>query len=219
MDKLLIVDKNPLELVGLKLLFKDRKTEIQTESTSKMPALLERVTELAPNVVLIDCNSYDDIIDEVTIQIKRKQPEVKVLWLLLEEDEQITYDALSARADGCVLKCDLDQISSAVDVVLSGDVFYTRQLLAKFAYEASLVIDHLGRKVNRLTDREKQVLQLVRYGSTNDEIARELYISVETVKAHIRSIRETLGVANRRQMICCLRPPKETAETAAAKQA
>lgn len=209
MTRLMIIDKNPLELVGLKLLFNNKKVEIQSETSSSLEKLDERIEEWQPRVILLDFNSCESFIDDLTFKIKKKHQDIKVLWMLLDDSDVIQYDAISALADGCVLKAELNQISKAVAVVQEEEVFYSRQLLAKFAFEASMAIDHLGRKVSRLTDREKDVLQLIRRGFTNEEISRQLYISVETVKAHVRSIRSTLGVDNRRQMIIGLRSLKK----------
>lgn len=205
-NKLLIVGRNPLELAGLKSLL-PTNMEIEAE-TSAGPRIFEKVEEWRPNIILLDFDSYENIIDDLTRRLKREYPEIKILWLLLNESDEIKYEAISTSSDGCVLKTDFDQISQAVEVVQENDVFYPRQLLTKFIQEICLIYPYIGRKITKLTEREREVLQFIRDGATNEEIAGELHISVETVKAHIRSIRETLGISSRRQIINQLRPLK-----------
>lgn len=208
--KLMIFDSNPLELIGLRQLFSIDEIDLRAETTKNEEKIRNIIGEWKPNVVMFDFLSYENAIDQITVEIKKDSEKTKILWLLLEDDEAVKYDAISAGADGCVMKSSFDDIKEAVEVVNNGDVFFSRRLLAKFAHDACMIVDHLGRRVFRLTEREKSVLQLIRLGATNEEISKELYISVETVKAHVRKIRDTLGVLNRRQMICGLRPAKQS---------
>lgn len=211
LTKLMIVDKNALELVGLKSLFDSGKTEIHAETSVVLDKLEARIQQWNPDVILIDFNTCEEEIDDLTRQLKKIHPDMKIIWLLSEDLDLVKYDAISARADGCVPKTDFEKISQAVEVAVGGDVYYPRRLLADFAYEATLVLAHLGRRINLLSDREKEVLEYIRSGATNEEIAEGLLISVETVKAHIRRIREILGVTNRRQLISGLRPARKGA--------
>jgi DNA-binding NarL/FixJ family response regulator len=133
---------------------------------------------------------------EATAAIVKQFPDVKVVILTSFSEQQRVMAALDAGAEGYVLKhADPEQILAAIDAVYRGGAPIDPQV-ARVLLDAKRLgpADH-----GALTDREAEVLGLVRAGLANKQIARRLDISERTVKAHLTKIFQTLGVTDRTQ--------------------
>jgi DNA-binding NarL/FixJ family response regulator len=132
---------------------------------------------------------------DATRQIVERHPSSRVLVLTSFSDQTRILDALEAGADGYLLKhADPDEIADAIRAVHGGDA-----PLDPKAARALLESRRGGRAAPQLTEREREVLELVRDGLANKQIARKLGITERTVKAHLTSIFQRLGVADRTQ--------------------
>jgi DNA-binding NarL/FixJ family response regulator len=156
---------------------------------------LERVDEHRPDVVLMDLSMPELDGVEATRRISETHPESRVLVLTSFSDQSRIMDALGAGADGYLLKhSDPDDIAKAIRAVYDGgsplDPKAARTLLESRRTRAA---------GPQLTDREREVLLLVRDGLANKQIARRLGISERTVKAHLTSVFQRLGVTDRTQ--------------------
>ena len=148
-----------------------------------------------PDVVVMDLSmpNLDGV--EATRRISAAQPSSRVLVLTSFSDRTRIMDALSAGADGYLLKhSDPEAIAAAIRSVDTGDA-----PLDPKAARALLESRRTANESPSLTDREGQVLDLVRQGLANKQIARKLGISERTVKAHLTSVFSTLGVSDRTQ--------------------
>ena len=160
---------------------------------------------MQPDVVLMDVvmpglNGLD-----ATRQIRKRCPNTRVLILSgYEEDEQI-IEALRAGASGYLVKeSDISELLLAIQSVSRGNTFFCSSLS-----EGDQANDFLLRARNRdakagydrLTDREREVLQLIAEGHSNQSIAEQLVISVKTVEAHKAHIMSKLGARNRTDLI------------------
>jgi DNA-binding NarL/FixJ family response regulator len=159
-------------------------------------AAVEAVAELHPDVVLMDLSMpvMDGV--EATARICRASPDTKVVVLTSFSEQQRVLAALDAGAEGYVLKhADPEQILAAIEAVHRGGAPIDPQV-------ARVLLD--AKRVGRtdrdaLTEREEEVLRLVRAGLANKQIARRLAISERTVKAHLTRVFQTLGVTDRTQ--------------------
>ena len=132
---------------------------------------------------------------EATRRISDDHPFSQVLVLTSFSDQTRILDALSAGADGYLLKhAEPDDIADAIRAVHSGD-----SPLDPKAARALVESRRAGRGSPQLTDREREVLLLVRDGLANKQIARRLGIAERTVKAHLTSVFQRLGVTDRTQ--------------------
>lgn len=206
--RLLILDKNPLELIGLKTLLSDCDIKVHSEDLITDLSMIQLIEEWLPQAVLADVGSYDCQIDTYTRSLRRKNG-MPVLWLSPSRDERVIVDAVVAGAAGCVTKTDFNMIASALDMVLRGDVFFPTRVLADFAFEVGLFYLPSSRHLDGLSERERLILMLVREGATNHKIASELNVSVETVKVYIRNIRQVFGAISRRQLVTQAPEPAE----------
>ncbi len=156
---------------------------------------IELTAETAPDVVVMDLSmpKLDGV--EATRRISAEHPSSRVLVLTSFSDRTRIMDALSAGADGYLLKhSDPEEIATAIRSVHTGDA-----PLDPKAARALLEARRTATESGSLTDRERQVLDLVRQGLANKQIARKLGISERTVKAHLTSVFSTLGVSDRTQ--------------------
>jgi DNA-binding NarL/FixJ family response regulator len=159
------------------------------------PAALELVERLEPDVVLLDLSLPGVGGVAVTRALRAAGRGTRVLVLTSFADPELVLDAVHAGADGYLLKeADAESILSAVHAVAAGgspvDPMVARFLLGDLREPAAYA---------PLTEREQEVLELIRQGHQNKAIARRLRISERTVKAHVTHILQRLGVADRTQ--------------------
>lgn len=156
---------------------------------------LARVEEFEPDVVLMDLSMPEMDGIEATRRIAENHPSSRVLVLTSFSDQTRILDALEAGADGYLLKhADPDDIADAIRTVHTGG-----SPLDPKAARTLLESRRSGRSVSELTEREREVLLLVREGLANKQIARRLGIAERTVKAHLTSVYQRLGVSDRTQ--------------------
>ena len=199
--KVAVLDNSYLEATGIDRILQGADFDVVTEHFMETGMMLSRLDDADLNVLLIDANSLKDELEEFTRFVKAKLPKTYIVWLSACDDELLAFDAINAHADGCVSKLDFEAIIGAVEGAASGKILFSKELLLDFSRRASVLFSRSGRQLAGLTTRERQVLELLRVGSKNREIAEELFISVETVKIHVKNVRKKLGVASRRQLL------------------
>jgi DNA-binding NarL/FixJ family response regulator len=169
-------------------------------------AAIEMALTHRPDVVLMDIRmpGMDGLTATKTIIDTADWP-VKVLILTTFDPDEYVYEALRAGASGFVLKdISPEDLVEAVRTVADGGALLapsvTRRLISRFATPPSLDPSVVAR-LDRLTDREREVLVAVAAGSSNIEIAEALFVGAATVKSHVSSILTKLGLNNRAQAV------------------
>jgi DNA-binding NarL/FixJ family response regulator len=192
--RILLVDDHGVLREGLRsLIEKQPDMEVVAEAENGRKAV-ELVRELLPDVVITDITMPNLNGVDATRQIIREFPQVKVLALSIHSNRAFVADMLKAGASGYVLKeCTFDDLVEAVHAVASGGTY----LSAKVA--GVVVSDYVKRlsatpasPLDALTEREREVLQLVGEGRNTKQIARVLHISTKTVEANRRKIMDKL---------------------------
>jgi two-component system NarL family response regulator len=167
---------------------------------------VERVRDLAPDVVLMDVRMPRRSGIEATAQIRDLLPHVKILMLTISDDEADLYDAIKAGASGYLLKeIPIEEVADAIRSVWAGQSRISpsmaSKLLTEFAAMSKATDERPQMPSPRLTDREMEVLKLVAQGLNNRDIAKQLFISENTVKNHIRNILEKLHLHSRMEAV------------------
>jgi len=200
--RVVLVEDHTLVRQGLRMLLEtDQELTVVGEAGNGRHAL-ELVTELQPDIVVMDLNlpELDGI--EATRTIAAEHKNVKVLVLTMESDDVLIRKTLRAGARGYVLK-DSPDIIRAVKQVARGQSFFSP--LAARLLSADYVNAASGREIddnlNLLTERELQVLRLIADGKTNKDIARLLTVSVNTIETHRKHIMDKLDLHNTAEMV------------------
>jgi two-component system NarL family response regulator len=159
-----------------------------------------------PDVILMDVRMPKRSGIEATAQIKDILPHAKILMLTISDDEADLYDAIKAGASGYLLKeIPIEEVADAIRSVWAGQSRISpsmaSKLLNEFSAMAKASTDRPQVPTPKLTDREMEVLRLVAKGMNNRDIAKDLYISENTVKNHIRNILEKLHLHSRMEAV------------------
>ncbi|MEX0658644.1 MAG: response regulator transcription factor [Egibacteraceae bacterium] len=167
-------------------------------------------TELAiehmPDLVLMDVRMPAHGGIDATKAIKDAVPHSKILMLTISDEEDDLYDAIKAGASGYLLKeISIEEVADAIRKVHAGQSLISPsmagKLLTEFASMAKKDEQKQQMPAPRLTDREMEVLALVAQGMNNRDIAKELFISENTVKNHVRNILEKLHLHSRMEAV------------------
>jgi two-component system response regulator NreC len=198
--RVLIVDDHAVVRAGLRLLV-DSQDDLETagEAGSARDAVFQaRATK--PDVILLDVVMPDQSGLDVLPQLLHEQPEVKVLVLSMQDDPQYVRQAMAAGASGYVLKeaADTEVVAAIREVANGGRYVHPElgaRLLAAETEEARRV------EADPLSDREREVLRLLALGHTNQEISKQLYISVRTAETHRAHIMQKLRLSSRAELV------------------
>lgn len=162
---------------------------------------LSRVDALRPDIVLMDLAMPEMDGLEATRRLRKSHPEVKVLILTQHDNQEYIAPALQAGAVGYVLKR-----SGGREVIAAIRQVYEQGAFLAPGVAAEIIRDYTAGPTGswphaRLTEREREVLQLVVAGKSNKEIAQQLVISPKTASVHRTNIMEKLGVRNSAELV------------------
>jgi DNA-binding NarL/FixJ family response regulator len=212
--RVVLADDQPLVRAGLRVLIADTDDiEVSGEAATGAQAVqLARDTE--PDVVVMDIRMPGmDGIEATRLITAGSEPPRVVILTTFDTDDHV-YGALRAGASGFLVKdMALDDILAAIRVAAAGDALIapgvTRRLIARFASmpssaaspPASSAHAQPERRLEGVTEREREVLTLIGRGLSNKEIADALFISAATAKAHVARLLTKLGARDRVQLV------------------
>ncbi len=196
--RVVVVDDHMVVRAGLEQLL-GTTTDIEFAGSAADGADAEaEVARVSPDVVLMDLSMPNVDGVEATRRLKAAHPEVAVVVLTSFSERSRILEALDAGADGYLLKhADPDAIIDAVRAAAHGGAPLDPQA-ARVLLDSKVASMATASK-SPLTDRESEVLALVRDGLANKQIARRLEISERTVKAHLTNVFQRIGVTDRTQ--------------------
>jgi len=139
---------------------------------------------------------------ELTKSLKAEYPDLPVLVVSMHDEALYAERALRAGARGYVMKREaLDSILQAVRSVIDGEIYISPTMTKRMLFDHIHGSGEARSAVERLSDRELEVFQLIGEGRDMHEIARELHLSKKTVEAHRANIKEKLGVTSAREVV------------------
>ncbi|GAB3592961.1 response regulator transcription factor [Angustibacter peucedani] len=204
--RVLVADDHALYRRGLEMVLgAEDGIEIVGEASDGAEAI-RRVEELLPDVVLMDIRMPRRSGIEACTAIKDVVPSTKIVILTISDEESDLYEAVRAGANGYLLK-DVpgEEIAAGIRAVASGQSLISPSMASKLLSEFASMIKKSEERpqlpVPRLTERELEVLKLVARGLANRDIAKELFISENTVKNHVRNILEKLQLHSRMEAV------------------
>jgi DNA-binding NarL/FixJ family response regulator len=202
--RVVLVDDDDLMRAGLRsVLSSDETIDVVGEAGHGREAV-ERIQELRPDLVLMDIRMPDLDGISATREVLATSPDVKVVVLTTFEQDDYIFDALSAGASGFLLKrTQPEELIAAIHTVAEGDSLLspsvTRRVVDRMASQPPPV--RTSARLDELTPREREVLELVAQGLSNREIAERFVIEESTVKTHVKRILMKLRLRDRVQAV------------------
>ena len=196
--RVLLADDHTIVREGLRRILQDEANiEVVGEAADGHQAV-EKALKLVPDVVVMDISMSRLNGLEATRRIKKAVPQVRVLILSVHKSDEYIFPTLNAGASGYVVKDAASaELISAIHTAHRGEIFLS-PIISKRVVEEFVRRGEETREEDdyeRLTAREREVLQLIAEGHNNREIAEQLRISVRTVETHRVHIREKLGIS------------------------
>jgi DNA-binding NarL/FixJ family response regulator len=165
-------------------------------SSSRCTDALPRLRDLEPDCVLVDLAACDGPM--AVRQLGREVPGVNVVALGLQETEESVLPLAEAGIAGYAnLDCSVDDLADVIRSVHRGEMPCPPRIVAGLLRRVAMLSSDTTRSETALTQREQEVLVLLRQGLSNREIARALSIALPTVKNHVHKILEKLHVTRR----------------------
>ena len=167
-------------------------------------AATELAASAVPDVILMDVRMPKRSGIEACVAIKEVAPTARIIMLTVSDEEADLYDAVKNGASGYLLKdSSIDEVAQAIRVVADGQSLISPSMAIKLLDEFKQMSrgDRNLSPGPKLTERELEVLRLVAHGLNNREIAKQLFISENTVKNHVRNILEKLQLHSRMEAV------------------
>jgi DNA-binding NarL/FixJ family response regulator len=198
--RVVLVDDHRMVREGLRAMLRGEPRIDVVGEAEDVERALPLISDEAPDVVLLDLKLKTTSGLDGCRTIKEQNPEVKVVFLTVYDDEQYVFEGLRAGGSGYLLKsADRDELYKALETVCAGGTVIDSGLGGQIVAEAASQVD--GGAPNglpkSLTKRENEVLAQLGQGLTNQEISLALHITEDTVKSHVKSILRKLAVRDR----------------------
>lgn len=193
--RVLIADDHGIVREGLhSLIGKQSDMEIVGEADDGRKAV-ELVHQLEPDVVVMDISMPNLNGVDATSQIVREHPKVKVIALSMHSSSMFVADMIKAGASGYILKdCLFDELAAAIRTVNKGGVHLSKDVLGLVVGDYMNRLTGMGGlPLESLTEREREVLQLIGEGKNTKQIAMTLHVSTKAIEANRRKIMEKLN--------------------------
>jgi DNA-binding NarL/FixJ family response regulator len=201
--KVLIVDDHPIVRQGLAKLINE-KTDLNVTGEASSPhEALDMIAKQAFDVAVVDLSLEHTSGIELIKDIKVRSPDLPVLVLSMHEESFYAERALRAGAKGYIMKqVAPEQLIGAIRRVLSGQIYLsdkmTTQLLSG-AFEHRAETNYSP--IERLSDRELEVFELIGQGLTTRQIAKKLHLSVKTIESHRANIKDKMKIVTGTELI------------------
>jgi len=198
--RVVVVDDHPLYRDGLTTALESMPGVEVVGEAGDGPTALEVVGRLSPSVVLMDLHMPGQNGIDTTRELVRRDPDVAVLVLTMLEGEESVFAALRAGARGYLLKgAGRAEIERAIRAVAQGEIVFSPDIAGRVLawFRSGATGDTAHAPFPELTEREREVLDLVARGLTNAEIARRLVVSDKTVRNHVSNVFAKLHVTDR----------------------
>ncbi|MDX6742947.1 response regulator transcription factor [Actinocorallia sp. A-T 12471] len=203
--RVIIADDHPMFRQGLRALLEALEISVVGEAENG-PAAVQLAHDVQPDVVVMDLHMPGGNGIEATRTITRTSPHIGVLVLTMFRDDDSVFAAMRAGARGYLLKeSGAEEIARAVRAVAAGEAIYGPEIARRVLTYFTDMPDPRKSAFPELTDREREVLELIAQGRNNGEIAGILFLSPKTIRNHVSNIFMKLHVADRAQAIVLAR--------------
>ena len=201
--KVFIVDDHPIIRDGLTALINHQSDLCVCGQTAQARQALNVISELKPDVAIVDITLEDSDGIELTKNIKAKYPKLPVIVLSMHDEAIYAERALHAGARAYLMKNTVsDKIITAIHTVLAGEIYVSDTMAKKLLRKlAGNHVDAINVSVDNLADREFEVFRWIGQGNKPSRIAKRMHISVKTIETYIARIREKLNLADSAELL------------------
>lgn len=200
--KIFIADDHHLVREGIRSILENEPGFVVVGEASNGRDAVTAVTQLCPDVILMDVSMPLLNGLEATRQLQRDFPNIKILALSVHEDEEIIRQMLAAGAMGYLTKfADSSELIKAIQTVYSGEMALSPAITRLVVEDYLRWADIEQENPDKLTPREREVLQLIAEGYINREISEILKISIKTVQAHRNNLMQKLDLHSQGELI------------------
>lgn len=194
--RVVLANDHPIVRAGIRAeLERLPRVQIVGEASDGREAL-ELVKAQRPQVVFMDISMRGLNGLEATARISKEFPQVRVIILSMHQNEEYFWQALKAGASGYLLKkAATAELAAALERVIGGEIYLTREMSKRLVNKLPLhQLAHHKSPLEQLTDRQREILQLIAEGQTTKSIALILKISPKTVEYHRAKLMERLNI-------------------------
>jgi DNA-binding NarL/FixJ family response regulator len=202
-QRVLIIDDHPLLRRGMATLISSQPDfEICAEADHAQTGL-QAMRETTPHIALVDITLPGTDGLELIKLMLAEQPKLRILVVSMHDESLYALRALRAGAKGYLMKAEaIEQIVTALRKICAGDLYVTPRFSERLVFRAIQSLENgMGSPVDRLSDRELEVLRLLGKGLGTRDIAKNLHLSVKTIETHRAHIKEKLGFKEAAEMI------------------
>jgi DNA-binding NarL/FixJ family response regulator len=191
-----IVDDHPLVREGLTNLINGQSDLIVCGEANNSAESIEGIARALPDVAIIDISLTNESGLELIKHLVKQFPQVAIIVLSMHDETLYAERALRAGARGYVMKHETSKsVLASIRRVLDGDIYVSERIVNRMALRLSSARRSVASSpVERLSDRELEIFQLLGQGRTPSEIARDLNLSLKTVQAYCARAKEKFGV-------------------------
>ncbi|HTY62234.1 MAG TPA: response regulator transcription factor [Acidobacteriota bacterium] len=202
--RVILADDHVLMRHGLRRILEERSTlEVSAEVGDGLE-LLNVLQKINPDLIILDVSMPNLRGIEAIPEIRRIRPNVKVLMLTMHKEEDYLYQAISAGANGYLLKDDAEkELFSAIEHIKNGKIYISPSLADQSMQNWARLRrgEDDSHTSESLTVREREILKLIAEGKSNKEIGDLLYISVRTVERHRANMMSKLNIRKTAELV------------------
>jgi DNA-binding NarL/FixJ family response regulator len=201
--RIVLADEHLLFRQGMKRIINETPEMRVVGEAGDGQEAIELVRKLLPDLAVLDISMPKLSGIEACREIRRLFPDVKILVLTMHKDREYLYQAISAGAQGYLLKEDSDEeLFAAIGTIRKGAIYVTKALAGVVSTDISALFRGGERHLPRsLTAREREVLKFICEGKSNSEVAEVLRISVRTVETHRANMMNKLDLKNTAELV------------------
>ena len=196
---IIVIDDDKLVALSLKTILESTGSVTVAAMGENGQQAVELYSSIRPDVILMDIRMDGMTGIEAGEIILKKFPDARILYLTTFSDDEYIVKALNMGAKGYILKQDFDGIVPALEAVMRGQSVFGEKIITKLP-ELMVPKEKFDFAAHGISDKEREVLELVAKGHSNKEIAGQLYLSEGTVRNYIRSLLDKLTLRDRTQL-------------------
>ena len=195
MTRVLLADDHKILRQGLRTLLEQEEDMHVVGEADNGRASVKLASELAPDVVIMDVAMPDLNGIDATRRITEAEPHTRVLALSMHSDGRYVKGMLQAGARGYILKdCAAEELTHAIRTVMADQVYVSPGVTGTIVHDYVRQLSATADEPSTLSQREREVLQLLAEGGSTSHIAAELHLSVKTIETHRKHIMDKLGL-------------------------